>query len=652
MSDLDAALQSAAAAGHILPESLANARALLASSPGPVAPAAIAELVAAGEWREIDDRFYQRMAFGTGGLRGRTVGRVVTAAEKGSASKRARPQHPCVGTATMNGFNLSRATQGLVAYIKADLAQLGLSRRPHIVIAHDTRHFSKEFTAEAARIASQLGCAVSIFDGPRPTPIMSFAVRQLRADAGIMITASHNPPHDNGYKVNYRDGAGIIGSHASGIIAQVNLVSSESFTPVPPDQQGPVQTLGPEMDQAYLDRVRSLMLRPDALSQAAGFQVVFTALHGTGSVFCPKLLRDLGFTTHTVPEQDSPDGDFPTVESPNPENAAALDLGIQLASKLGADLVIGTDPDADRMGVVARGKDGALHLLTGNQIGSLLAWYRLRSLFDLGILDSSNADRAVLIKTFVTTDLQAAIARRFGVQCLNTLTGFKYISAKLEKYERALPPDIAAQYRDLSEEDSRLARLAHSKYFVFGGEESYGYLGADFTRDKDANGAVVMFAELAAYARSLGLTVIELLDEIYQKYGYYLEINKSKSFEGAEGAAKIARLADSYAASPPAEVDGATVDLLRDFKNGTHHDEEGEPIPKEKMLFVELADGRAFAVRPSGTEPKIKYYLYSRHPAPEVGLTPEQLTQTKRAARESLDSLWAWIQKDVDARLA
>jgi len=326
---------------------------------------------------------------------------------------------------------------------------------------------------------------------------------------------------------------------------------------------------------------------------------------------------------------------------------------VDLANKEGADIIIGTDPDCDRMGVGVRDASGKLVLLTGNQVGSLMGWYRIKTMLDLGILTDANKDHAVLLKTFVTSPMQDAIAAKYGIKCVNTLTGFKWIGAKLAQYEARLPADILAKYRDLNAADSREARLKHSTFLVFGGEESYGYMGDDFSRDKDGNGAVVMFAELAAYAASRGLTVVELLDEVYCDVGYFLEVNQSKVFEGASGAAQIAKLADSYAANPPTEVDGSAVVKVRDFRKDVIHDEEGELISKEKMLFVDLADGRSFAVRPSGTEPKIKYYMFGRQvPAAGQKLRADELAAAKQKVSGSLSSMWSWLEKDIDARLA
>lgn len=648
-------LQSAASSGDLLAASHDNIRALLAASDNPLYRASIEELATAGQWAELNDRFFQALKFGTGGLRGRTIGKVVTKAERGGAPEDQRPEHPCVGTNAMNFYNVSRATRGLVTYIKNYRENAKLSGKPSIVFSHDTRHFSPEFAKFCAKIATEHGANVYLFDGCRATPEMSFAVRQLRADAGVMLTASHNPAHDNGYKVNFNDGAGIVEPHAIGIIKEVNAIKGEEYTPLPEAQRGKLTMLGNEMDQKYLARVETMMLQPELLQkeEAKKLKIVFTALHGAGGVLVPVLLKKLGFNFLTVPEQDVQDGRFPTVKSPNPENAPALKMAVDLANKEGADIVIGTDPDCDRMGVGVRDAKGEMVLLTGNQVGSLMGWYRLKTMFDLGILNEANKKNAVFLKTYVTSPLQDAVAAKFGIGCVNTLTGFKWISAKLAKYEAALPNDILSRYRDLNAADSRAARLKHSKFLVFGGEESYGYMGDDFSRDKDGNGAVVMFAELAAYAASRGLTVVGLLDEVYAEIGYFLEVNQSKVFEGASGAAQIAKLADSYGSNPPKEVDGSAVTNVRDFRKDEIKDEEGEVVSKEKMLFVDLADGRSFAVRPSGTEPKIKYYMFGRSvPAAGQKLSADELSAAKAKVSAGLSSLWAWLEKDIDARLA
>ncbi len=648
---LEASLTHAVAEGLLLQASFDNINALLSASTNPLYRQSIEELAGAGQWSELNDRFFQTLKFGTGGLRGRTIGKIVTSGERGNAPADQRPDHPCVGTNAMNFFNVLRATRGLVQYCinyrKAD----GVAGKASIVFAHDTRHFSKEFAQFAAKIATDLGANVYLFDGCRATPEMSYAVRILRADAGVMLTASHNPAHDNGYKVNFNDGAGIVEPHATGIIKEVNAITSETYEALPEADRGKITLLGKDMDEEYLTRVQTLMLKPELLEKAKGLKIVYTALHGTGGVLVPTILGKLGFDYVTVPEQDIQDGRFPTVESPNPENAPTLKMAADLADKVGADAIIGTDPDCDRMGVGVRNKEGKLVLLTGNQIGSLMAWYRTKTMFELGWLTEANKSHAVLLKTYVTSPMQDAIAAKFGINCVNTLTGFKWISSKLTKYESAL--GLGDKYRDLDETGTRNIRLEKSQFLVFGGEESYGYMGSDFSRDKDGNGAVVMFAELAAFAASGSQTVAELLDEVYSEVGYFLEVNKSKTFEGASGAAKIAKLADSYGSNPPTVIDGVQVTSVRDFRKDVIHDEEGDRVPAEKMLFVDLADGRSFAVRPSGTEPKIKYYMFGRSvPAAGAKFSPDELAAAKAKADQGLKDLWAWVDGDIDVRLA
>jgi phosphoglucomutase len=538
-----------------------------------------------------------------------------------------------------------------VAYLHDWHVRKKIAARPKLVIAHDTRFFSKEFADLTAKIAAENGCDAFTFEGPRSTPELSFAVRQLRATAGVVITASHNPPHDNGYKVYFTDGAQVVEPHASGIIAKVNTVKSEIFTPLPTDRQGNMTRLGPDIDEAYMERLATLVIDPKLIREAESLRIVFTPIHGTGGVILKPILQRLGFNFQVVPEQDVFDGAFPTVKSPNPENAEALKMGIELAEKSKADLVIATDPDCDRMGAAVRNSAGKMELLSGNQLGSLMAYYRAKALFDRGILNKENASRGVIIKTFVTTDLQKAIAEHFGLRCVETLTGFKYIGAKLEKYERALPPEAQQNYASLTEEETRNLRLAHSSFYVFGGEESYGYSGADFVRDKDGNGAVIMFCEVAAYAKAQGQTVDQLLDEIYATLGYFAEKNGSLVFEGAEGAAKIALLVESYASAPPSQMLGMKVTGIKNFEKQTIRDVEGDEIPKEKMSIFELDDQTRIAVRASGTEPKIKYYLFAQRRPRKERFDQAEVTQIKAKVREKLDRLWGWLEEDAQARL-
>src|SRR5579862_408032 len=653
MSELKSSLQDAVASGKLLEQSAQNILQLVSGGGPALYRQSVDELIAGGQWEELNDRFFRTLAFGTGGLRGRTIGKVVTKAEQGEPQPLGRPQYPCVGTNAMNYYNISRATQGLAAYLKEWFASEKLPGKPKISIAHDTRHFSRDFAELAARVGTENGCDVCLFAAPRSTPELSFAVRHTGSHAGIVITASHNPPHDNGYKVYFAEGAQVVEPHASGIIKKVNAVASDVYKPLPAEEQGRVETLGAGIDEAYMERLETLVLDPQMVSGQRGLRIVYTSIHGTGGEIIRPMFKRLGFNFSTVAEQETFDGRFPTVKSPNPENAEALSLAIQQAKKENADLVIATDPDCDRMGVAARNAAGGIDLFSGNQIGSLMAWYRAKTLLDQGILTKENLGRAVIIKTFVTTDLQKAIAAKLGCRCVETLTGFKYIGEKLGKYEAALPEMFRAHYRKTPEKETRRARLEESSFYVFGGEESYGYSGADFVRDKDGNGAAVMFAEVAAYAKSKGLTLDGLLDEIYSEFGFYLEKNGSLTFEGAEGASKIKKLVASYASNPPKEANGIAVRKTTNFAVETIRDVEGDKIPAEKMLMIDLADGRRVAVRPSGTEPKIKFYMFA-HRDPETGksFSKEELKEIKTEVGASLDDLWGWVQKDAEARLA
>jgi phosphoglucomutase len=651
---LNAKIERAVAAGRLMESAGRNIRALLIGAPSNLYLRAINELVEAAEWQELNNRFYQTLTFGTGGLRGRTIGKIVTTVERGNAPEGERPEFPCVGTNAMNFFNLNRATRGLVSYLQDWNRPQGITTKPKIVIAHDPRFFSKEFAESAANVAAENGCDAFVFDGPRSVPELSFAVRHLHANAGIVITASHNPPHDNGYKVYFEDGAQVIDPHASGIMGKVNAITTESFTPVPKEQQGTVTIIGKNIDHAYMRRLETLILDPRIIREAKSLRIVYTPLHGTGSVITKPMLIRLGFNFQVVPEQDCFDGRFPTVKSPNPEYGEALTMATNLAEKENADVVVATDPDADRMGVAVRTKNGRMKLLSGNQIGSLLAWYRIKTLYDKGVLNRQNAARAVIIKTFVTTDLQNAIADRYGVRCVETLTGFKYIGAKLAKYEDAIPEQLRQSYADLAENETRRLRFANSSFYVFGGEESYGYSGADFVRDKDGNGAVIMFCEVAAYARSRGQSLDQLLDEIYSQFGYFAEKSSSLIFEGAEGANKIASLMKSYVADPVREILGSNVVNIRNFETDEIKDVEGDLIPKTKMLMLELEDpagaGR-IAVRPSGTEPKIKYYLFVRRQPEGENVTDVDLDRIKTEVEKRLQELWNWLRKDAESRL-
>src|SRR2546429_1466679 len=417
--------------GKLRADAAENIRRILSSTESDFAARVIGELSQANEWEELNDRFYKTLAFGTGGLRGRTIGKIVTPSEHGTPTALGRPEFPCVGTNALNYFNVGRATRGLIVYIQKWRSGQRLEGRAKIVIAHDTRHFSQEFTRLAAETASANGCDAVVFDGPRSTPELSFAVRYLNADAGIVITASHNPPHDNGYKVYFNDGAQVVEPHASCIIAEVNEPSgrtgsvrsqkvSHDTEVVPP--KGEIIFTGDEIDRAYMERLETLILDRGLIERTRDLKIVYTPIHGTGGVIVKPMLRKIGLNFSVVAEQDQFDGRFPTVKSPNPENAEALNPGISLAQKENADLVIATDPDCDRMGVAVRTSTGEMKLLSGNQIGSLLAGELAQKNFDLGSFTKKNTSRGVIIKTFFTSGLQKANAEKVGMRCADTLS--------------------------------------------------------------------------------------------------------------------------------------------------------------------------------------------------------------------------------------
>lgn len=651
MNEFLSSIHRAARDGKLLPSSAENILSLLSGSTSPVYEAAIAELVSAENWKELDNRFFRTLAFGTGGLRGKTIGAVVTNAEQGSPQPLGRPEFPCVGTNAVNTYNISRATQGLVAYVREHFEKTGRAGKPAICICHDTRFYSRDFAELAARVITDHGCDAWLFEGPRSTPELSFAVRHVGAQAGINLTASHNPPQYNGYKVYFEDGCQVVEPHATAIIDKVNAIRSEAYTPVA--DRGRVIPMGAEVDEAYMDRLATLPLDPGLIQRENSLKIVYTPLHGVGAVIIKPMLRRLGFQCEGVAAQEVPDGRFPTVKSPNPENAEALTMAVAQADATGADLVIATDPDDDRMGIAARDASGKMQLLTGNQIGSILAWYRAGKHFEFGILNEANRGNAAIIKTFVTTDLQKAIAEKFGIRCVETLTGFKYIGEKLGKYEAAIPENLRIDYPRLSESETRALRLKHSTLYVFGGEESYGYSASDFVRDKDGNSAAVLIAEAAAYAKSRGLTLPGLLDEIFSEFGVYLERGESLTMDGAEGAAQIQKLVASYAANPPVEIDGSRVASIVNFAKDTIHDVEGDRIPPEAMLMITLADGRKIAVRPSGTEPKIKYYMFAaKKPAEGARFPISELAEAKSTVLAKIASLWKALESDAKSRLS
>jgi phosphoglucomutase len=607
--------------------------------------ASIADLLAQKAWSELDDRFFRDLAFGTGGMRGRTIGKIVTKSEAGKPQPLDRPEFPGAGTNMLNDGNVRRAVSALGAYLR----EIYPGEKLSVVIAHDTRFFSPEFTRLAADALNDLGVDALLFSADRSTPQLSFSVRHTGAQAGIMITASHNPPHDNGMKFYGRDGAQMVEPHASGVTHRFqNLSSDPGALPALVKSvaaKGRTVTLDAKIDDAYQDAVAGLVLEPAAISATRDqIKFVYTPLHGTGIRATPALLDHFGFRYSVVAAQATGDGRFPTVKSPNPENAEALDLALKQAEAEEADIVMATDPDCDRMGVAVRDAKGKLVLLTGNMIGSIMAYYRCERLKAQGVLTPENSGNGVIIKTFVTTDLQKRIAEKFGVGCIETLTGFKYIGEKMLDYEKKLDdPDFGKK----SAAEHRAEALEKSRFVIFGGEESYGYTGGEYVRDKDGNAAVLMFAEVAAWAKSQGHTLAEYLDAIYRELGFYTERLGTLTFEGAQGAQQIARLLASFRADPPKAYQGQKVTRVDDFGLTEFHDADGKAIPKETMLFFHLADGGRMGVRGSGTEPKIKFYFFTRA---DVG--GGDLDAIRAERRAFLDAWWNEVQEDVKRRVA
>ena len=612
----------------------------------------IAELVEQGAWEELNDRFYCDLAFGTGGMRGRTIGRVSTDVEQGDADARGGcPAHAAVGTNVLNDVNIVRATVGLFRYVSAYLQREGRIDPPRLIIAHDVRHFSRHFCELAASTWSRLGGQALIFDGPRSTPQLSFAVRHYRATCGAVITASHNPPHDNGFKVYFEDGAQIVSPHAEAIVAEVNKVGLEEVPAFLEVTLDAVTTLSDEADEAYLNVLDELVLDRDVMEQER-IKVVFSPIHGTGGISSLPALRKLGIDVIEVPDQMDPDGNFPTVKSPNPENAEALARAIAQAESSGADLVVATDPDADRMGVAVRNEDGEMVLLTGNQIGTLLAEYRISTLKDAEIIPEDGTENAALIKTFVTSPMQESVAQWHGLKTVNTLTGFKWIGEKLADYEEQMKQTLmekegmALDY-DATDIWTRADLLLdYSTYFVFGGEESYGYLATDKVRDKDANAAVIMICELAAYLKGQEMTFTGMLDALYLQHGYYEERQINIYYEGAAGNAKIKNILESYRNQPPTAFGDTAVSGLTDFGKDEIIDCDGKKIPAQDFYFLELSNGYSFAVRGSGTEPKIKFYVFGRSEVSD----PEQLEQVKKDAGRVMEDLLQAIKTDAAVR--
>ncbi|HNX04909.1 MAG TPA: phospho-sugar mutase [Opitutales bacterium] len=646
-------IRKAGTEGKILPSTLKNLESWISAGFLPAwATSSLDELVAGEKWEELNNRFFKTIAFGTGGMRDRTIAYFPTKAETGVLSSVGTPAHAAVGSTMLNDFNIIRASMGLYNYCAAYLhAKTGRDEKPRIVIAHDVRHFSKHFTELAASTFTKMGGRAYIFDGPRSTPQLSFSVRYLHTTCGVVITASHNPPAYNGFKAYFEDGGQVVSPHAEGIIDQVNAADLSSLTRFMEKDLTNVVVLPKGADEAYMAALAENFTDTAVIAKARP-KVVYTPIHGTGAVGTPTVMRNAGVDVIEVPEQMVMDPRFPTVKSPNPEEGEALRMGIALAEKTGADCVLATDPDADRMGVAIRGHDGKLKLITGNTIGSLMAEYRIRAFKRAGLIPAKGTKKACMIKTFVTTPLQADIARAHGLKLIDTLTGFKFIGDKLSYYEKTLAKKLIEKeglvldYDKCSAEARRKLLLKYSTLYVFGGEESYGYLATDRVRDKDANAAAIVFCEMMASLKSEGKTVQDFIDELYLTYGYYKEELLNIYYEGASGSAKIANILKSYRANPPKSIGGKKVLKFKDFGTMTFKDADGVEIPSQDFYFVELQGGYCYAVRGSGTEPKIKFYFFGK----EKVESKSDLDKAAAAVSETMAALKAAVDKDARAR--
>lgn len=501
-----------------------------------------------GDPKVLEDAFYRTLEFGTGGLRG-VMG---------------------AGTNRMNRYTVAMATQGLANYLKKNFAGENIS----VVISYDSRNNSQLFTKVSADVLMANGIHVYVFDNIRPTPELSFAIRYLKCKAGIMITASHNPKEYNGYKVFWEDGAQIIAPHDKNIIAEVGRITSMDQVLI--DEGAFPQGIGAEVDKAFLDSQLSLLLSPESIARHSDMKIAYTPLHGTGVRLVPAGLKQAGFTNiYHVTDQDVSDGNFPTVVSPNPEEPTAMKMVMDRADAVGADIALGTDPDADRVGCAIRNDKGKLVLLTGNQIATLITSYALTRWHELGKIDG----KQFVVKTIVTTDLLKEICAKYGVEIYDVLTGFKYIADKQHLYEG-------------------------KKTFICGGEESNGFNVGSFVRDKDSVITCCMICECAAWLADRGQTLYGYLQEIYQEYGYYKESLLSVTKKGKSGIEQIQQMMVDFRTNPPKELAGSPVDKVVDY-----NETEQTGLPKSNVLQFFSKDGCKVTVRPSGTEPKIKFYF-------------------------------------------
>ena len=536
---------------------------------------------------ELIDAFYKDLEFGTGGLRG----------IMGAGSNR------------MNIYTVGSATQGLSNYLKKEFADLDEIK---VVIGHDCRNNSRTFAEISADIFSANGIKVYLFSELCPTPEVSYAIRKLGCQSGIMITASHNPKEYNGYKAYWNDGAQVLGPHDKNIIAEVNRIKSVDDIRFKGDKTH-IEIIGKDMDLAFIDEVKKLVLSPDAIRRNNDIKIVYTPLHGTGSKLVPGALNAIGFTNIiAVPEQDVISGDFPTVASPNPEEPAALDMAIKRAEETGADLVMGTDPDGDRIGTAVRDNNGHFILVNGNQTMILCLYYLMNRRKELNLLTG----KEFVVKTIVTSELVKEIADRKGIEMYNCYTGFKWIAKIIRENEE-------------------------TKKYIGGGEESYGFLAGDFVRDKDSVSACTLFAEIAAWARDNGKSMYQLLQDIYLEYGYSKEVGISLVRKGKEGAEEIEAMMKNFRAHPLPSIAGSPVIMTKDFATL-----EAVDIVNNERIALEMPttsnvlqyfteEGSKLSIRPSGTEPKIKFYIEVKEPV----RSKEDLEQADRKASEKIQAI-------------
>ena len=512
------------------------------------------ELKSIKDDKEIKDRFYKNLEFGTGGLRG-VIG---------------------AGSNRINIYTVRRATFGLANYILNKCGEEG--KKKGVVIAHDSRFMSREFCMETAKTLAACGIKAYIFDDLRTTPQLSFSVRHLGCVAGVVITASHNPPEYNGYKVYWSDGGQVCPSIAEEIISEVNKIESYESIPTTNEDDCLIVMLDENVDTAFIEAVKKQVIRQDIIEKVGNdIKIIFTPIHGTGNLPIRRVLKEVGFkNVSVVKEQELPDSKFSTVEYPNPEEKAVFDIAIEMAKKDGADIIIGTDPDCDRVGVVVKDNSGEYVVLNGNQVGSLLVDYVLTQKKD----KLENIKNPTIIKTIVTSELGAVIAKNFGVDSLDTLTGFKFIGEKINEFE-----------------------VNEDRTFIMGYEESYGYLVGTHARDKDGVVSALLISEMAAFYYQKGMTLYEGLQEIYKKYGYYKEELVSKTFKGIDGMEKIKSIMANFRESKIETIADIKVKELKDYTLGI------DGLPKSDVLKFILEDGSWIAVRPSGTEPKIKFYF-------------------------------------------